>query len=402
MKIPKNLQNFNLKIGEPNFLIGVAGNGMSTRLHSELFNKPTHNTHYFSYINFTDNSENAILLELMNAIIISALGNKITDESITTPHIPFSIFKTGVELLQKHKINPVKMMIIFDEFQHCTNFSNAFFFTLDKILSIKQFIPNIQLTSIIISDRYIDYQTEAPSEGLGKLFFHYMNLHIIPGKTLNEYIEAKITPIPKNFSKKTLEKIYKMGGSVPSLFFSLVKNYADCNGCDMLDNYDVEWKIQDIWDSLGKDNQEILKNIARKKDFRFKNKIQQQYLEETGLVDTNQTKFKSELLEEFTKKQIHIEIMNRNDHLSIGNIVINMTDLSPQLEKILYLLHNKKGTLVTRDEIAESIWGNEYLNKYSDYAIDKQISKLRKILTKQDPNSNYLQTRKGKGYILDI
>lgn len=49
-------------------------------------------------------------------------------------------------------------------------------------------------------------------------------------------------------------------------------------------------------------------------------------------------------------------------------------------EKVLNLLLNKINKLVKRDDIAKALWGNLWLEKYSDYMIDKVIYLLRKKL----------------------
>jgi len=52
----------------------------------------------------------------------------------------------------------------------------------------------------------------------------------------------------------------------------------------------------------------------------------------------------------------------------------------------------------SRDEIAEAIWGKESYEKYSDWAIDQIISKLRKKLGELGLNDNTITTVRGRGY----
>ncbi len=49
-------------------------------------------------------------------------------------------------------------------------------------------------------------------------------------------------------------------------------------------------------------------------------------------------------------------------------------------EKVLNILLDKINKLVKRDDIAKALWGNLWLEKYSDYMIDKVIYLLRKKL----------------------
>ena len=51
------------------------------------------------------------------------------------------------------------------------------------------------------------------------------------------------------------------------------------------------------------------------------------------------------------------------------------------------------------DEIGEALWGKDSYDKYSDWAIDQLISKLRKKLETLG-FKNVLKTVRGKGYKL--
>lgn len=52
--------------------------------------------------------------------------------------------------------------------------------------------------------------------------------------------------------------------------------------------------------------------------------------------------------------------------------------------------------LVTRDEVAKELWGEDWEDKYSDWALDQAMYSLRKIL----PEGESLQTLRNRGYIL--
>ena len=55
--------------------------------------------------------------------------------------------------------------------------------------------------------------------------------------------------------------------------------------------------------------------------------------------------------------------------------------------------------LRSRDEIGDTLWGKESYEKYSDWAIDQLMSKLRKKLEKLGIKDR-LATVRGKGYKL--
>lgn len=69
-------------------------------------------------------------------------------------------------------------------------------------------------------------------------------------------------------------------------------------------------------------------------------------------------------------------------------------------EFIVYQLLNKnKNEVVTRDQIADVMWEEETAEKYSNWAIDKIISRIRKSFRNNNINLK-ITTIRGKGYML--
>lgn len=74
--------------------------------------------------------------------------------------------------------------------------------------------------------------------------------------------------------------------------------------------------------------------------------------------------------------------------------------LSPLENKILAHLFEKKGKVVEKDAIAKLIWEKEAEERYSDWAIDKTISRLRSRLSEYT-NLYTITTKKKAGFLLD-
>lgn len=98
---------------------------------------------------------------------------------------------------------------------------------------------------------------------------------------------------------------------------------------------------------------------------------------------------------------------NTNSKLSIkktGDIIfLNRIDISKlftyQEFSVLKLLVEKSGTVVNRDDIAFALWGDKLFDKYSDWAIDKFVSLIRKKLKKLNFTGN-IKAKKGEGFAL--
>ncbi len=74
--------------------------------------------------------------------------------------------------------------------------------------------------------------------------------------------------------------------------------------------------------------------------------------------------------------------------------------LTRQEYEILGFFLKQPNKLHSRDTIAEALWGKESYEKYSDWAIDQLMSKLRKKLGKLGLEEKILVTVRGRGYKL--
>ena len=66
--------------------------------------------------------------------------------------------------------------------------------------------------------------------------------------------------------------------------------------------------------------------------------------------------------------------------------------------KLLIYFITHENELISRDQVGEVLWGRFYQDKYSDYAVDKIISMLRKKLDALGFSSDKLITLKKRGF----
>lgn len=129
-----------------------------------------------------------------------------------------------------------------------------------------------------------------------------------------------------------------------------------------------------------------------------------EYLEKLKIVKKHYGRWKliSPLLEQAaleTTKTMNEPLKLKDGHVYIGRQNITK-QFSPSQQKIMILLLKAKGKIVNRDRIAKELWGKNYLEKYSDWAIDQLISKLRKKLLRLWINPGALVSKKKKGVFL--
>jgi FHA domain len=75
--------------------------------------------------------------------------------------------------------------------------------------------------------------------------------------------------------------------------------------------------------------------------------------------------------------------------------------LSAQQFKLLWLLYERNGQVVTRPDLVAVVWGDEQMAGVSDQALDALIRRLRDRIAALDPMHQYIDTVRGHGIRLD-
>jgi len=75
--------------------------------------------------------------------------------------------------------------------------------------------------------------------------------------------------------------------------------------------------------------------------------------------------------------------------------------LSAQQFKLLWMLYESKGEVVTRPDLVTEVWGEDQSAGVSDQALDALIRRLRDRIAALDPNHQYINTIRGHGIRLD-
>lgn len=98
---------------------------------------------------------------------------------------------------------------------------------------------------------------------------------------------------------------------------------------------------------------------------------------------------------------IHHAFIVNDTHHDVASMVQSSDAFSKREKVILLALIDAKGTTLSREKIAEYIWGASSAEKYSDWVIDQTISRIRKKLA-ATPNFQTIQvqTQKKKGFIV--
>jgi len=178
------------------------------------------------------------------------------------------------------------------------------------------------------------------------------------------------------------------------------------------DYYELKSVARAIFEARGDKEKKVLQLVAEGK------KVSQEYDEiSTFLRNLGLTFFDKKVTnklfgELFTKSIVGSEEKKNDSTGTNGDLHINentgailvggktVEELFTRQEyMILSMFLQKKDKLFTRDEIGEMLWGKESYEKYSDWAIDQLMSKLRRKLKKIGIKSSLITIR-GRGYKL--
>jgi DNA-binding winged helix-turn-helix (wHTH) protein len=75
--------------------------------------------------------------------------------------------------------------------------------------------------------------------------------------------------------------------------------------------------------------------------------------------------------------------------------------LSAQQFRLLALLYDNQGQVISRIDLVTAVWGEEQAAGVSDQALDALIRRLRDRLSALDPEQSYIDTVRGHGVRLD-
>ncbi len=96
--------------------------------------------------------------------------------------------------------------------------------------------------------------------------------------------------------------------------------------------------------------------------------------------------------------KMHLTLSDGDIHLNKINLRHSFTS---QENQVLKKLLDKPGHIISRDEIAEVIWRREAEEKYSEWAIEQLIKRLRRKLHDIGLHDDCIKTCRGEGYKID-
>lgn len=197
------------------------------------------------------------------------------------------------------------------------------------------------------------------------------------------------------------DKIFDICGNNLGLIKEAIRLFKINNDVDLLNEPTLYIKAKIDYGLFGDNEKKVIENKLKTSSITPANRILAR-----RLATNNFWKIDYQIPKIFTQVIFHssnikeLNIDGKDNILKFGDINLKKI-LSDSEYNVLILLYRKKGKVVSRDDIAETLWKEKMLDLYSDWAIDKAISRLRNKLG----NLTFyyqINSKKKEGFFLDI
>lgn len=217
------------------------------------------------------------------------------------------------------------------------------------------------------------------------------------------YLEQKWNIALRNETKQAI--LAQCGGC-----FLLIKAAVRCvreqpqvSLSDLWNHAEMRLNIRLLWEGFSATEQDVLRMAALRTPIDKRGyDVTTNYLRSTGFIIETSSGFQLTvpLLTLYVKHQT-----SQGRRIQVGqkrDILLNGVDVgrhfSVRQRRVLTYLLSHPNTLVSRDTVGERLWGENVSEKYSDWAVDSTISRLRVILHRLGIYGQ-LVTKKRHGFV---
>lgn len=337
-------------------------------------------------------------------LMLSCLNQELENQSNEDP---FCLFKSRIAKSVEEGFNLIFIFERFDELVGNTNYPQSFFDNLHTLWQVDKtkihFVFSAS-TNIFKAEGFskLNHFKEVVSQNI--VYFP-----LLEARDNDICIQTLIKKYGYKVTSKQISLIKKITGGHASLnraALRILQNYYSVHQEKiidyLLDQYEVKIILEDIWNSFDGEEKKILTLIAQGNTFK-QGKIPERFtqLKIVTSMGRNSYQLFSPIFQSFianlkgSSSEVSLD-------LKTGEVLVNGLPAKEKISLQEYHLLNafikKKDCVLSRDQIAQVLWGKDFEEKYSDWAIDQVISQLRNKLDKLDVSSSKLQTIRNRGY----
>lgn len=388
---------------------------------------PSYKSYLFVYVEALDLTE-----ESLNGYL-QLIGRSILDNLKKQPDILRSVNSEVKEVFVKHGVMYADLLLslktllkaisdrglttvlILGEFDELT-FTNKMFFNNLKSLWVNLY-PNLQyifpLIKSVSEPEHILSWDELREPILQNIVYIPLRTGVDAEYTIDFFAKRDNLDIGTEFRKVILEEC----GGHPYMLKIAVRTFRNHGPFPNIEDYRLTLKqsyelnsvLRGIYIPRSENEKEVLKNIIEDKTIPEELTSAFRDLVRLGILRFDESKkvsFFSKLFNEYVIEQLEEEKpVQRGGTLDIDpltdGIRFNGIPVDEQFTRQEYLILSSflknPDSIISRDDIGEVLWGEDSYQKYSDWAIDQLMSKLRKKLKKIGVDVKIV-TLRGRGY----
>ncbi|MBI2641791.1 winged helix-turn-helix domain-containing protein, partial [Candidatus Roizmanbacteria bacterium] len=162
----------------------------------------------------------------------------------------------------------------------------------------------------------------------------------------------------------------------------------------------MRFRLEQIAESLSKSEHRVLSKLIHGEKINDKiEKHSYHYLKKMRFISPDD-EITVPLLERFLRENLPKISLELDEHKLLLNGVNVETHFSKKEKKALKLLLEQKNHIVARDQIGKALWPVDTDEKYSDWAVDRMIARIRVKLKKLGMPKEMVKTVRNRGYML--
>lgn len=274
--------------------------------------------------------------------------------------------------------------------------------------------------SLLVATKYESVGEFMPKETYIRFFNYYFQPELLKS------FEISLKQINQRISKKEIELLASITGFMPSLARNILRDNMILQRRVMSDDFKLldtkffethqilKTRLDNIFNSIPSTEIEFLRKCSLGKKFWSSEELMLKKYRKLGVLDENNSiriKIISDILRDgryaFGEQTVanHTASITKFIYLDydsqelVSDIGQTLTILSPNEYKLVKVLLETRGRIVDRDRIAKTLWRENHANQYSDWAIDKAMSTLRKKFRMYE-KKEIIKTVRSRGFLL--
>lgn len=296
-----------------------------------------------------------------------------------------------------------KVLIIIDGISKLKTLGSDFYNSLRNI----RFVNKEKINFLFLEDldRFSDLNKDVTDELYTFLIENISYLALPSGEIFDDMFTKMVIEFKIDNGKRYSQEIYRLTHGHPTLtkylLISLSNEGSILSTSELVNNPNLIKSLESISSNLNTTQRQIIRQTkveSPPKELTDMHLV----LGETPLPLLHEyLKTKKEVSNSKIRKQIRETQIELKDGVVLINGEQTELPLTKREYKVLNYLLGNKGKVVSREQIGKAIWGADIQEKYSEWAIDQSISRLRKKLGDNAYKPTYLKTIRGRGFILN-